>query len=117
MDFRERTDLTTFDDDVEIGLLLREAAGTVALEEWLPERLFYRAVYLGRAYELHNLGSLDVLGPLNHAQAGGLSEEIEFVAALVPGDDALSTALARINRLAAACARSGGRKLLEVDLP
>ncbi len=53
----------------------------------------------------------------NDAQCQSLLPELEFLASLVPSDEALRPVVAGVSRLAARAARSGGKAELFVELP
>lgn len=64
----------------------------------MPERLFWRLVFVGRAYSLHLLPLLGGHEPvtLNRAQVENLLDELTFVAKVLAADG-LATEQARLH--------------------
>jgi len=80
--FADRLDPSTYASDEPVG------AGTGDDYEgwvWIPERLFHRMQYLGRAYELHILPRLDPndRNELDRDRTTSLIDELEFLAQVV----------------------------------
>ncbi|MCU1492658.1 MAG: hypothetical protein JWO62_422 [Acidimicrobiaceae bacterium] len=70
-------------------------------ERWIPERLWFRLVSLGRAYETHLLPLLPGSAEpqtLNGQQVVNLADEIEFLISIVD-DEALSSVVAELRSL------------------
>jgi len=92
---------------------------TVDGHTWdMPERLFARAQYLARAYELHLLPMVESYGKtqLNGQQAGTLAEELAFIRDLVD-DGVLRPHLDAWIALALACSRSARPASLVIEGP
>lgn len=77
-----------YDDDERVHVYIPDGAG-----QWIPERLWFRLVNLGRAYETHLLPLLPgTTEPqtLNGQQVVTLIDEVEFFMSIVD-DRVLST--------------------------
>lgn len=99
-------DPETFADDVEVEI----RCGTLTA---LPsERLFWRLVHIGQAYEMHRLPMLREDAVLNRAQAQSLAEELDFIASLLPADTALESLIDQIIPLVRACAAEASQQLI-----
>jgi hypothetical protein len=102
--FADRLEPATFSDDPPIG-----AGASDDYTDWvyLPERLFYRMLDLGRAYDLHILPSLHLYdrNELDRDRTASLIEELEFLADVV-NDRALTGAITVLRDAASRAARS-----------
>jgi len=110
--FSDRFQPERYADDEPVSL-------TVDGHTWdVPERLFARAQYLARAYDLHLLPTLEIYDKtqLNGHQAGTLAEELAFIRDLVD-DGALRPHLDAWIALALACSRSARPASLVIEGP
>lgn len=123
--FDDRLDPATFEDDVEVDVVVVKAGAAldwsqIPLEEQvlLPERIFDRLCRIGAAYELHHLQSLkvDQLNRLNRSQTESLIEEVGFVVSIVD-DPALRHYIPILLRMAELCLRSGKPCELLIEWP
>ena len=76
-------------------------------ELWVPERLWFRLVHLGRAYDLHLLPLLSATAEvryLNGQQAAVLVDEVMFVQGIVK-DEALASWIMELQALLATASR------------
>lgn len=66
---------------------------------WVPERLFWRLVFVARGYSLHTLPLLGGPEPvvLNALQVESLLDEVAFVAALLDDDPLVVDLATRLN--------------------
>lgn len=84
---------------------------------YVPRRLFFRLLFLGMAYNLHNVSKIhahaDTL--LNAKQCRALAKELKFLSTIIR-DDALSPVLQEILRLITKVEHHSGMKL-SVCLP
>lgn len=99
--FADRFDPDAFGDDppVGVGVLTDSTEEWVA---WIPERLWERALGLGRAYCLHILGLLDGEDrfELNPPQIESLLDELQLLASVVD-DELLRSHLESVRRASA----------------
>jgi hypothetical protein len=98
-----------YDDDEPVHVYIPDGA-----EQWIPERLWFRLVNLGRAYETHLLPLLSgTTEPqtLNEQQVDTLIDEVEFLVSIVD-DGVLSTVATDLLPLLAQ-ARSIGTLVIE----
>jgi hypothetical protein len=97
-DFEDRFDEPTYADDEPIHIFRADRYKSDGDELWVPERLWYRIHYLGRAYELHLTqlldGSTDPVF-LNGVQAAQLDRELQFIRRTI-NDQVLSSWVEKI---------------------
>jgi hypothetical protein len=85
-DYFDRIDPQTYANDEPIHFWIQEdVAG--ARDVWIPERIWYRIVNVGRAYDLHLL-PLSLPNENDHVffngqQSESLVDELEFVASIL----------------------------------
>lgn len=94
-----------------------EGASVVASHA-LPDELFSRMVFLGRAYELHHLGRLQLYedAELNQLQARGLADELRFLDDVIK-DSLLGPHLIQLARVADVCWRTSEGAALLIEGP
>jgi hypothetical protein len=123
--FNNRLDPATFENDVEVDVVVVKAGAELDWSQILPEeqvlvpeRIFDRLCRIGAAYELQRLQSLKADQPsrLNRSQTESLIEEVEFVASIVD-DPALRHYIQPLLRVAELCLRSGKAYELIIEWP
>ena len=84
----------------------------------MPERIFDRAWFIAKAYELVLLPTIDkyVRTTLSHLQCETLRDEISLIKA-VAQDPLLTVWLERVQQLAVSCVRASGRAQLNIEGP
>ncbi len=95
--YSDRFDASTYADDVAVGIF---QAPDDADALWVPEGLFWRLVFVARAYSLHHLPLLGGPDPvvLNRLQVENLLDEVAFVAGLLRDDPLVSDLASRVQR-------------------
>lgn len=90
--YLDRLDPATYEDDEPVVVYETDSGDADVLH--IPERLFWRLVRVGQAYELHHVPLLGGVEPvrLGRAQCTALCDELAFVAERV--DDRLAGAAA-----------------------
>jgi hypothetical protein len=107
--FGTRLTRSEYDEDEPVHVYIPDGA-----EQWIPERLWFRLVNLGRAYETHLLPVLPgTTEPqtLNGQQVVTLIDEVEFLMSIVD-DKVLSTVATDLLPLLAE-ARTTGTLVIE----
>jgi hypothetical protein len=95
--YKDRFDASAYADDEPVGVFVHADDPDAV---WVPERLFWRLVFVGRAYSLH---LLPLLGghesvTLNRAQVENLLDEVAFVAALLSADPLVAEQATRLDQ-------------------
>src|SRR4051812_30000424 len=95
--YEDRFDATAYADDEPVGVFAN-AENPDAV--WVPERLFDRFVFTGRAYSLHLLPLLGGHDPvlLNRAQVENLLDEVAFVADMLAADPLVAAQAEHLDR-------------------
>ena len=107
--FESRLTRPEYDDDEPVHVYIPDGA-----EQWIPERLWFRLVNLGHAYETHLLPVLPATTEpqtLNGEQTVTLIEEIEVLRSIV--DDKVLSAVATDLLPLLAEARTTGTLVIE----
>lgn len=94
--YEDRFDPSVYAGDEPVGVFVRHDDPDAV---WVPERLFWRLVFVGRAYSLHLLPLLGGHDPvtLNRAQVENLLDEVAFVADLLSADPLVAAHATRLN--------------------
>ena len=104
--YSDRFDSATFADNepVELRSYRGSRRASTYDEHVMPEGLFERTVSLAKAYDLHQLSSLDPYGPteLHGEQARRLAGEVRFISGVV-NDPLLAPHLDAVGRVADYC--------------
>lgn len=114
-----RFDQSRYADDEPVHVFRTEQYGPDEDELWVPERIWCRCHYLGRAYELHLLplldGSTDPVF-LNPVQVDQLLDELRFVANRA--EDPLIEAVVRsVIQLAERPSQGASKEMLGFSFP
>jgi len=120
VEFADRFDPKRYEEGevVEVRAYRGQRRASVNREHVLNEDLFARALLLARAYQLHQLGSLDGYGPteLNKLQARRFADELGFLRTVV-NDSLLEPHLTGMQEVADFCWRTSEDAWLVIEGP
>lgn len=112
--YADRFDAATYAGDEPVGVFVSEDDPDAV---WVPERLFERLSFVGRAYSLHLLPLLGGHEPvtLQCAQIENLLDEVAFVATLLDADPLVTEQAGRLDLYLRRVLSSGPHAVVTVE--